>query len=61
MAVKIEDGAFRASEAMIAALLIEYGVLDADHPSALRRVGGPIRNWDGLVTGRTVIAPGVFS
>ena len=60
IAVKIEDGSFRASEAMIAALLIDLGLLDANHPNALRRVGGPIRNWDGLETGKTVIAPGVL-
>jgi L-asparaginase II len=34
IAVKIEDGAGRASEAVIAALLVRAGVLDADHPEA---------------------------
>jgi len=50
IAVKIEDGATRASEALIAALLIRLGVLQADHPAALKRLG-PIHNWDGLQTG----------
>lgn len=51
IAVKIEDGATRASEALIAALLIRLGVLEADHPAALKRLG-PIHNWDGLQTGQ---------
>jgi L-asparaginase II len=55
IAVKIEDGAFRASEAVITALLIRLGVLDAAHPSALKRLG-PIYNWDGLETGRIMVA-----
>ncbi|MGB0798039.1 MAG: asparaginase [Planktomarina sp.] len=55
IAVKIEDGAFRASEAVITALLIKYGLLDANHPAALRRLGGPIRNWAGLETGVTTV------
>jgi L-asparaginase II len=50
IAVKIEDGATRASEALIAALLIRLGVLQADDPAALKRLG-PIHNWDGLQTG----------
>ena len=51
IAVKIEDGATRASEALIAALLIRLGVLQAAHPAALKRLG-PIHNWDGLQTGK---------
>jgi L-asparaginase II len=51
IAVKIEDGATRASEALIAALLIRLGVLQADNPAALKRLG-PIHNWDGLQTGK---------
>ncbi|MDS9947316.1 MAG: asparaginase, partial [Planktomarina sp.] len=54
IAVKIEDGAFRASEAVITALLIQLGVLDAEHPSTLKRLG-PIYNWDGLETGRITV------
>jgi L-asparaginase II len=51
IAVKIEDGATRASEALITALLIRLGVLQADHPAALKRLG-PIHNWNGLTTGK---------
>ena len=50
ISVKIEDGGTRASEAVIAALLIRLGVLDAAHPASLKRLG-PIHNWDGLQTG----------
>lgn len=51
VAIKIEDGAFRASEAVITALLIRMGLLNAAHPAAVKRLG-PISNWDGLRTGR---------
>jgi len=51
ISVKIEDGGTRASEAVVTALLIRLGVLDATHPAALKRLG-PIHNWDGLETGR---------
>ena len=47
MALKVEDGATRASEVAMAALLARLGVIDADHPMLNR----PIRNWDGLLTG----------
>lgn len=51
LAVKIEDGATRASEVATAALLTQLGALDADHPMVARYLKRPIRNWDGLVTG----------
>lgn len=51
IAIKIEDGSTRASEAVITALLIREGLLDANHPAAQKR-RGPIYNWDGLVTGQ---------
>ncbi len=47
IALKIEDGATRAAEVAIAALLARLGVIDTAHPMLHR----PIRNWDGLVTG----------
>ncbi len=50
VAIKIEDGAFRASEAVITAILIRMGLLNAAHPAAVRRLG-PISNWDGLQIG----------
>lgn len=51
IALKIEDGTTRASEAAIAALLVEYGALPATHPMVAKYTRGPIRNWDGLETG----------
>ena len=47
IALKIVDGATRASEVAIAALLARLGVIDAAHPMLNR----PIKNWDGLITG----------
>ena len=58
IAVKILDGGTRASEAVITALLVRLGVLQADHPVARRYMESPIRNWRGIETGglRTVAA-----
>lgn len=53
IAVKALDGATRAAEAMIAQVLINLGALDAAHPAALKQVGGPIKNWNGITTGYT--------
>ena len=47
IALKIADGATRAAEVAIAALLARLGVIGPDHPMLQRQ----IRNWDGLVTG----------
>ncbi|TCO73303.1 asparaginase [Rhodovulum euryhalinum] len=58
VAVKIEDGATRASEAAITGLLVRLGVLDPAHPAARRRLGDPIRNWRGIETGEIRLAPG---
>ncbi|MEM8822859.1 MAG: asparaginase [Pseudomonadota bacterium] len=51
IAVKIADGATRAAEAVIAALLVRIGALDPATPVAKRLTHGPIRNWNGLETG----------
>lgn len=51
VAVKIADGATRAAECVIAALLVRLGVLEAGHPDVARFLNPPVRNWDGLVTG----------
>ena len=51
LAVKIEDGATRASEVATAALLTQLGALDAAHPVVAEYLNRPIKNWDGLVTG----------
>ncbi|EBA13585.1 asparaginase [Roseobacter sp. CCS2] len=51
IALKIADGATRASEAAITTLLVKYGVLDADHPAAIARMHPPVKNWRGIQTG----------
>jgi L-asparaginase II len=54
IALKITDGATRASEAVIASLLVRLGVLDEAHPVAQRLSSGVQRNWRGIQTGRIV-------
>ncbi len=51
IALKIEDGATRASEAAMAALLVRLGVVDADDPRIKAFLAPRIRNWDGLDVG----------
>lgn len=58
IALKILDGATRASEAAITALLARAGVLDAGHPAAQKRLGAPLRNWRGIAYGEMRVAPG---
>ncbi|RRH69409.1 asparaginase [Falsigemmobacter faecalis] len=58
MAVKIEDGNSRASEAAIAALLVRHGVLDAAHPAAQKRLNPVQKNWRGFETGDIRLSPG---
>ncbi len=60
IALKIMDGASRASEAMMAALLVRLGLLHAAHPAAASRVNAPQINWRGLVTGEIRVVPGVM-
>lgn len=57
IALKIADGATRASECAIAQLLVRHGALDAFHPDAIAYTNGAIRNWDGLETGAMRAAP----
>lgn len=49
--LKIEDGATRASESAMAAILVRLGVLAADHPSAIKRLCPPILNRRKMDTG----------
>ncbi len=58
LALKIADGATRAAEAAVTALMVHLGVLDGAHPAALRRLGGAQRNWRGIDTGAVRAAPG---
>lgn len=60
IALKAACGTTRAAEAAIAALLVRVGVLDANHPAALKRINAPIKNWDGLVTGVLKPAAGLM-
>ncbi len=60
IALKITDGASRASEAVMAALLIRLGALDPAHPAAATRVNAPQTNWRGLVTGEIRVVPGLI-
>lgn len=58
VALKITDGATRASEAAITALLIHLGVLNGADPIAQRYLNGPILNWRGMMTGSLRTSPG---
>lgn len=58
IALKIVDGATRASEAAICALLVRAGVLDPEHPATRKRLGAVQRNWRGMETGVLRAAPG---
>ena len=51
IALKIVDGATRASECAIASLLVKLGALDPNHPATLKRMNAPVRNWRGIETG----------
>lgn len=51
VALKIEDGATRASEAAMAALLVRLGLVEAKDPEIARFLAPRIRNWDGLDVG----------
>lgn len=51
IALKVADGATRAAESAIAAMLVQLGVLDPNHPAAQRFLNAPILNRRGIVTG----------
>ncbi|WP_292958958.1 asparaginase [Paracoccus sp. UBA889] len=52
IALKITDGATRAAEAAITALLVHLGALPEADPVVERYLTAPIRNWRGMVTGQ---------
>jgi L-asparaginase II len=58
IAVKITDGHARASEAVIAALLVRLGALEADHPATRKRLDAVQTNWRGMNTGILRLADG---
>jgi L-asparaginase II len=51
IAVKIADGATRAAELAIAALLVRAGVLERDHPATRKRLDAALSNWRGIEVG----------
>ena len=51
VALKIEDGATRGSEAAMAAILVRLGVLSAEHPLAIKRLCPPVLNRRDITTG----------
>lgn len=59
VALKISDGATRAAECAITALLVRLGVLDADHPTTRKYLNAPIVNRRNLVTGEMRAAAGL--
>ena len=61
VALKVADGATRASEVALAAILVRLGVLDARDPVVAGFLHRPILNWDGLETGFERPASGLLS
>jgi L-asparaginase II len=51
IALKIADGATRASECAIVALLVRLGVLEREDPAAKAYLDSPVLNRRGLLTG----------
>ena len=60
LALKIADGTTRASECALAAILVKLGVLDPEHPEAMKYLNAPIRNWKGVQTGTLRAAPALI-
>lgn len=58
LALKITDGAGRAAEAAVAALLVRLGVLDPAHPAAVKRLNPMQKSWRGFETGEIRTATG---
>lgn len=61
VAVKASDGATRAAECAIAALLVRLEVVDANDPEVKAFLNPAVRNWDGMVTGEIRPAPGLLA
>lgn len=60
IALKAACGTTRAAECALVALLVKLGVLDAQHPAALKRMNAPILNRRGVRTGTLKPAPGLI-
>lgn len=59
VALKIADGATRASECAITAILAKLGVIDRRDPAARPYLDAPILNRRGIETGRIRVAAGL--
>lgn len=57
VALKITDGATRASEAAICALLMRLGVIDPADPITGKLIQNPQKNWRGLAYGEMRLSP----
>ena len=60
IALKIADGATRASECAMAAILVKLGVLDAAHPAVGRVMNAEVRNRRDILTGYIRPAPALL-
>lgn len=60
VALKISDGATRASECATAQILVKLGALDPNHPEALAFTNGPIKNRRDIETGHLRAAPALL-
>lgn len=61
VALKISDGATRGSEAALAQILANLGVLDTEHPVLTELTYGPIRNRRDVDTGHFAIVEDVIA
>jgi L-asparaginase II len=60
VALKVADGATRASEAAVAALLVRLGVFEAGDPAVLRRMRTPVLSRRGMPAGEVRPAAGLW-
>jgi len=60
IALKVDDGGFRGSEAAMAALLVRVGALDATHPTAQKYLNLPVTNCRDIHCGSIRAAAHLF-
>lgn len=61
VAIKVEDGATRASECAVAALLVRLGVAEAQDPAVVRRLAPAITSRRGFPAGSVRPAPEFYA